>query len=76
MRTKREALQMKINDNCGACGQCFDTCPYDAIDIVKTKGYSNFVIDQKNQEIPQLDIFTVEIKKITIKCLVVHLRFV
>lgn len=34
------------------------------------------MIDQKNQEIPQLDIFTVEIKKITIKCLVVHLRFV
>ncbi len=38
---------MKINDNCGACGQCYETCPFDAIDIVKTKGYSNFVIDQK-----------------------------
>ena len=38
---------MKINDNCGACGQCYEACPFDAIDIVKTKGYSNFVIDQK-----------------------------
>ena len=38
---------MTINDNCGACGQCYETCPFDAIYIVKTKGYSNFVIDQK-----------------------------
>ena len=38
---------MTINDNCGACGQCYEACPFDAIDIVKTKGYSNFVIDQK-----------------------------
>ena len=38
---------MTINNNCGACGQCYETCPFDAIDIVKTKGYSNFVIDQK-----------------------------
>ena len=37
---------MKINDNCGACGQCYETCPFDAIRIIKTSGYSSFFIDE------------------------------
>ena len=45
MRIKREALQMTINDNCGACGQCYDACAYDAIMIIKKSGYSDFVIN-------------------------------
>ena len=37
---------MTINDNCGACGQCYETCPFDAIRIIKTSGYSYFFIDE------------------------------
>lgn len=36
---------MTINDNCGACGQCYDACSYDAIMIIKKSGYSDFVIN-------------------------------
>ena len=45
MRIKREVIQMTINDNCGACGQCYEACSYDAIKINKTSGYSDFYID-------------------------------
>ena len=46
MRIEREALQMTINDNCGACGQCYEICHFDAIRIIKTSGYSSFYIDE------------------------------
>ena len=36
---------MTINDNCGACGQCYYACSYDAIMIIKKSGYSDFVIN-------------------------------
>ena len=34
-----------IQPECHACGQCAEVCKFHAITIIKTQGYSRFVIN-------------------------------